>query len=219
MAAAVIASLAVVPQASASKPVAKPDVITRVAKATPCPSARSALAYYQMRYSTWVELRGGSHTFRLGQPRGCAYISWLAERWQGRALQERERYLVWKAEQARRTLRDFKTGTGVSAYLRAVEEVQRPYPGTRSWLLSCAADEGGYGRWVPNSQGSGAGGWLQFMESTFWRMFGAAKPDVESRGFIVPRSAASWYSPLGQALAGAWGVSNGRAHEWSGAGC
>lgn len=85
--------------------------------------------------------------------------------------------------------------------------------------MSCSASEGGHGRWVPNSQGSGVGGWLQFMPGTFWRMYGAAHADVTGRGFLIPRSAASWYSPLGQALAGAWGVMNGRRHEWAGHGC
>ena len=101
----------------------------------------------------------------------------------------------------------------------AVKIVQRVYPGTESWLLSCSASEGSYGAWVSNRQGSGAGGWLQFMESTFWRMYGAALPDATSKGFIVPSSANSWYSPLGQALAGAWGVTHGRSSEWSGGGC
>lgn len=108
---------------------------------------------------------------------------------------------------------------GYSGWQRAVEEVQKVYPGTKGWLLSCSASEGGWGRWVPNSQGSGAGGWLQFMSGTFWRMYDAAHSEVRSKRFIVPRSAASWYSPLGQALAGAWGVTHGRSHEWYGHGC
>ena len=101
----------------------------------------------------------------------------------------------------------------------AVRVVQRVYPGTEGWLLSCSASEGSHGRWVSNHQGSGAGGWLQFMESTFWRMYGAALTEARAEGFIVPHSANSWYSPLGQALAGAWGVTNGRSSEWYGGGC
>lgn len=57
------------------------------------------------------------------------------------------------------------------------------------------------------------------MESTFWRMFTAGKADAEARGFTVPKEAASWYSPIGQAIAGAWGYTHGRRHEWSGHGC
>lgn len=59
---------------------------------------------------------------------------------------------------------------------------------------------------------------MQFMEATFWRMFYAAREVAVSKGFYVPAEAASWYSPLGQALAGAWGMLHARS-EWSGSGC
>jgi hypothetical protein len=100
----------------------------------------------------------------------------------------------------------------------AVRIAQRVFPGTEGWLLSCSASEGGWGRWVPNNQGSGVGGWLQMFPSTFWRMYSAARAEAVSQGFTVPEETASWYSPLGQALAGAWGGLH-RRHEWSGAGC
>lgn len=120
---------------------------------------------------------------------------------------------------AQRRLIDTRVEPGNHAWKAAVEQAQRPYPDTEDWLMACSADEGGHGRWVPNSEGGTPGGWLQFKPSTFERMFAAAKADVESRGYEVPKSAASWYSALGQALAGAWGVTNGRRHEWSGADC
>lgn len=101
----------------------------------------------------------------------------------------------------------------------AVRIAQRVYPNTASWLLSCSASEGGWGRWVPNNEGSGVGGWMQMFESTFWRMWGAASDDLEQRGFVVPEGTASWYSPVGQALASAWGLTHGRRGEWHGAGC
>lgn len=138
-------------------------------------------------------------------------MRWLAKEWKGRAWRARQAYTRWISSYY--TLRPHRD------WQRAVKEVQRAYPGTQSWLLSCSASEGAHGLWVPNRQGSGAGGWLQFMESTFWRMYGTALSDVTRRGFSVPASAASWYSPLGQALAGAWGVTNGRSHEWYGHGC
>lgn len=144
----------------------------------------------------------------------CERARHLAQRWVGRAFATRKQSERWLAA---RTLREQR------AWFAAIDEVQRAYPGTKDWLVSCSLTEGA-GRsldapFVMNHQGSGAGGWLQFMESTFWRMFTAAKADVEARGFIVPRSAASWSSRLGQALAGAWGVTNGRRGEWSGSGC
>jgi hypothetical protein len=107
----------------------------------------------------------------------------------------------------------------VSDWLVAVKVAQRVFPGTEQWLRSCSASEGGWGGFVMNRQGSGAGGNLQFMESTFWRMYGAARDEARRKGFDVPASTSSWSSPLGQALAGAWGVSNGRRGEWSGHGC
>jgi hypothetical protein len=104
-------------------------------------------------------------------------------------------------------------------WLTAVRVVQRVYPNTSAWLVSCSASEGGHGPFVMNRQGSGAAGWMQFLSGTHTRMFLAAKADAEARGFKVPSSAAAITSPLGQALAGAWGFTNGRKHEWMGQGC
>lgn len=106
----------------------------------------------------------------------------------------------------------------------AVRIAQRVYPNTEDWLLSCSASEGSWGKWVPNREGSGVGGWMQMYPSTFWRMWGAgsyvgAIDDMAARGFVWPESAASWYSPLGQALASAWGLTHGRRGEWHGSGC
>lgn len=154
----------------------------------------------------------------LVQPRGCPYTAYLAKKWRARAFNARQAYLRWLEKF---TLHDFKAGGGSNGWIKAVLEVQRPYPGTSGWLLSCSAprSEGGHGRWIPNSQGSGAGGWLQFMEGTWRGFFWRAHTDVTGRGFIVPHSAESWYSPLGQALAGAWGITHGMRSHWSGSGC
>lgn len=128
--------------------------------------------------------------------------------------------LAWHSQRVQRASRRlWLTLPSPSDWTVAVRVAQRAYPGTDGWLLSCSASEGGHGSWVWNRHGSGAGGWAQFMESTFWRMFNAARADVTQRGFSVPSSAASFRSPLGQALAAAWGYTNGRRHEWSGSGC
>lgn len=108
--------------------------------------------------------------------------------------------------------------------MAAIDEVQKAYPETAWWLSSCSSSEGAgrslsQNEFVMNHQGSGAGGWLQFMESTFWRMYEAAKADLEARGFVVPPESASWSSRIGQAMAGAWGLTHGRRGEWSGGGC
>lgn len=170
-----------------------------------CRSARRALRWYSGAEAHWLS-KLGMRVPTIHRPASaCPRYLWKVIR--GRAISARQRW------------QDHRSLDEQTDWRRAVEEAQIAYPGTRDWLLSCSSSEGGHGRWFPNSQGSGAGGWLQFMESTFWRMWYAAKDDVRSRGFRVPDSADSWYSPLGQALAGAWGVMNGRAHEWSGAGC
>ena len=82
-----------------------------------------------------------------------------------------------------------------------------------------------------NREGSGVGGNMQMYPSTFHtmmhgyylpahgRVYPGAWADLKARGFIVPASADSWYSPLGQALASAYGKLNGRGGEWHGSGC
>jgi hypothetical protein len=184
-----------------------------------CPFALNGLRWYSHWRTYWREKKGAvvppSEALQAASandlPGRCSRVRRLAEvaRWQ--AYVARYRYKQWLEE--RLTLRAF------DRWQQAVQETQRAYPGTASWLMSCSASEGGWGRWVPNSQGAPPGGWLQFYESTFWRMWSAAHADIKARGYHVPRSAHSWYSPLGQALAGAWGVTHGRRHEWAGSGC
>jgi len=185
-----------------------------------CPDHRAGLRFYTSRYVEHKQRMGAKPLLRFLASKGslpCRRVLPAAKLWRSRAY--RARIALERFQERRYVLRDFEVVAGNRAWLRAVREAQGPFPGTEAWLLSCSASEGGHGRWVPNSQGSGANGWLQFMEATFWRMFLAARADVERDGYRVPSSAASWYSPLGQALAGAWGVSNGRRHEWVGYGC
>lgn len=197
-------------------PATPPKKAQKVARIHPALSAARILVATHRR-ATWQCQRSlrrqlYSSDYQERQTRSIAYTRYLARKWKVRrngCADARERLL----------LRDFKVKPGQSAWLRAVQEVQAPYPGTASWLISCSSSEGGHGRWVPNSQGSGVGGWMQMYPSTFWRMFKAALADVRSRGFVVPSSAASWFSPLGQALGSAWGLTHGRRGEWMGAGC
>ena len=145
----------------------------------------------------------------------------LARTKQGRAaVWQHKRLAAWADRRIRQVkhrlwLRLPDTGD----WQTAVRIVQRAYPGTSSWLLSCSASEGSWSAWVWNHEGSGVGGWLQFQPSTFDRMWRAALHDIRKRGFKVPSGATHWRHPLCQALAGAWGVSNGRRHEWHGSGC
>lgn len=147
-----------------------------------------------------------------------------------RALQRKARAWRLRAERYL-TLRDFDVRPGYSGWQRAVDEVQRAYPQTKGWLLSCSASEGGWGRWVRHGGGpyypglerhDVSGGWAQFKPGTFAGFYRRAVDDVRSRGFRVKRLEAlpdGWLSPLSQALAAAWGRVNGLSRHWVGYGC
>lgn len=176
-----------------------------------CPDARKALSFYRQQWARWVRLRGVKVTLPKTQPKGCGLVRAKVEQEQHNAAKARRRYQTWLADT--RVLRERER------WLDAVQEAQKAYPGSSAWLRSCSASEGGWGRWVANTQGSGAGGWLQFLHGTFSGFNRHALADVKSRGFQHPRSAESWYSPLGQALAGGWAYKRGLTYHWYGGGC
>jgi hypothetical protein len=137
---------------------------------------------------------------------GPAYRAWIVARWQSR--------LAMCSQILDRTI------TTARGWLDAIRAVQRAYPGSSWWLVSCSRGEGGHGGWVPNSGGSGAGGWMQYMEGTFWHDFSRALADLRARGYRVPAAAHSWYSPTGQAVAAGWAYGHERpAGKWVGGGC
>ncbi len=183
-----------------------------------CPYAHLGLSFYRGRFVHWTIQQGASIP-DWRRPRNCADARYLANVWEKRARTERRQAVAYREKMEARTLDDFEVRDGNNAWLRAVREVQSAYPGTESWLISCSASEGGHGRWVPNSQGSGVGGWLQFMPGTWAGFYRHAVADVTGHGFKVDPGSASWYSPLGQALAGAWGITHGMRHHWAGGGC
>ena len=95
-----------------------------------------------------------------------------------------------------------------SNWTRAMRYAQRPFPGTYDFLeftsnrecRACYTTT----RFVCNTEGSGACGPLQFMERTFYSNMPNARAWLKSHGFIVPESAWTWSSQLGQALTGAY---------------
>lgn len=100
-------------------------------------------------------------------------------------------------------------------WVTAVRIVQRIYPSTESWLLSCSAGEGGHGGFVMNHQGSGASGWLQFMSGTFYGHAPSAFAHVRSLGFILPESLSIRIdSPMAQAITGAYMRTHGMSSHW-----
>jgi hypothetical protein len=120
-------------------------------------------------------------------PSSRAYRGWVLKRWQARLSD----CLDVLHQRTIPTTNDWQT---------AVALVQRIYPGTSGWLLYISHREGGHGAFVMNHQGSGAGGWMQFMSGTYYGYARAAYADVARRGFIVDRRTNSWYHPLGQAI-------------------
>jgi len=109
----------------------------------------------------------------------------------------------------------------------AVRVIQRVFPGTESWLMSCSGAEGGHGRFVIYGGGSyypGAehaqtfhgdmvGGPMQYMWGTFRGHYRHGLDSLRSRGFQVdlpsPDDVRAWLHPLAQAIAAGWA-------RWSG---
>lgn len=154
--------------------------------------ARHGVAFF--RQKTWhvqrripVPLTPTNYAER--HTRSVAYAHWLKHLWHGRW----HRALHSLAAHRLPFTNDWET---------AVRIVQRVWPGTSGWLLSCSAHEGGHGAFVMNTQGSGAGGWMQFMSGTFSWALGRAK--AAAPRIILRPGTAAWTSPLGQAFAAGW---------------
>lgn len=199
---------------SASVETAGADKIER------CPDARHALAFYRGRYAEHRAKMGAGvlTVVRPRKPRNCADAHYLSRLWKQRAARARVALIRYLVRQRAHTLRDYAFGSGNQAWPKAVQEVQRVFPGTNGWLLSCSAAEGGHGRWVGYGgqaystwlrDSDTVGGPLQFRYSTFKGMFRHGLEYVRARGYRVPGhltyvSDIAWRSALGQAIAGGW---------------
>jgi len=135
----------------------------------------------------------------------CSEVPWSTT---CRIARERLLFHSRRATVIRRWLWQHLPATG--DWRTAVALAQRVYPGTEGWLLFISDREGGWGPFVMNHQGSGAGGWLQFMSSTFYAYVGDARASFARRGFKVDPSIWTWTHPLGQALTGAYMRWSGR---------
>lgn len=96
---------------------------------------------------------------------------------------------------------------------KAIWGASRAYGVSASWLHACVHSEGGHGRWVWNTSGSGAGGWFQFMRGTFYGYVHKAQ-----RGKF-PARFKNWNSRVGQAYTAAYMFKIGESKQWTGHGC
>lgn len=132
---------------------------------------------------------------RAPRQTNCAAVPWTRTCQIARRIYQLHRHRIPKLENQL-----FRTLPHTNDWRNSVKLTQRVYPGTSSWLLFISDREGGYGPFVMNRQGSGAGGWMQFMASTFYAYMPSARADTARRGFTVPAHVWTWTHPLGQAL-------------------
>jgi hypothetical protein len=140
-----------------------------------------------------------------------AYLRWIEQRWSSRRIAARARL--------RAVLRAGLPWT--TDWQTAVRIVQRDWPGSSRWLLACSSSEGGWGLWKSNYQGSGAGGWMQYMSGTFYGdLRGALALARQKHRPVPPRAADKWSSALGQAFAAGWAYFHSRPPgKWTGSRC
>ncbi|MBA2706355.1 MAG: hypothetical protein H0U59_00940 [Gemmatimonadaceae bacterium] len=142
----------------------------------------------------------------------CANGRRKPKRWHCKALRWTHR--EQREHQQAKRLR-YLTLPETNDWVTAVRVVQRVYPGTESWLLSCSAAEGGHGDWVRYGGGSyypgyewtdQVGGQLQFRFSTFGGAYRRSVDYAHNHGFRLRRDSllSAWLSPMGQALAGGY---------------
>lgn len=176
-----------------------------------CADAWTAVRWYRTRYDTHRRTMRLPVAPPVEQAMNCRRLRLRARYWVGAARVNRIAAARWH-----RTLHNHKNWVG------AVHEVQKAFPGTEQWLLSCSAAESRWGAWVryggsPYYQGyeytNAVGGWLQYRWYTFRGHYRHGLDSLRSRGFLYrlpePTDVDAWLSPLGQAVAGGWA-------RWSG---
>lgn len=124
-----------------------------------------------------------------------------------------------RAEATLHQLRTVWPPPAKAEWLAAVAFADRVWPGSAVWLMNCSASEGGHGDWVPNTGGSGAGGWMQFLNGTFYGNVDMAFTEARHKGFVLEPTDRDWYSSVGQAVTAAWMYVHGGRGQWYGSGC
>lgn len=186
-----------------------------------------AYAHYRGAWRFWVnhktwyrqqEALSGSERCRGAVAPHWACWALEASIWTKRELSETQEKIEAHAKVAElRRLR----AIGMYDFQTAARFADRIFPGTYSWLMSCSGGEGGHGGFVMNHLGSGAGGNMQFMYSTYDAYDNAAIKEANRRGARLPAalrdSGFGWQSPLGQAITAAFmrGVLGISHNHWS----
>jgi len=134
-------------------------------------------------------------------PRSIPYRTWALSRWLART------------KSCAKSLQQHSIPQ-TNDWVTAVNLVQRIYPGTKAWLLSCSSGESSWGEFVMNQQGSPAGGWMQMYESTYNSYNDTAFADARAKGFIISEEVNSWRHPIGQALTAAYMRTHGASANW-----
>ena len=184
------------------------------------------MRFYRSRYSEHRAVRGLATPWPTGRkPRSCADAHYLAEVWPERSYQARLATEEWLEHQL----------SDVASWPVAVRIVQRFFPDTEAWMLSCSDaegyNEGDPTRWVtfggdPFSMAAWyadeVGGPPQYRPSTFKGHYRNGLDFITARGFRVPEhlrdpgTTTAWRSMLAQAIAMGWAryTGNDNSH-WS----
>lgn len=207
--------------------------------AAACNGARKGLRWYSHYFVHWTKLRVGAGVpgedwaLQAAQirdrPGSCP--RYLSKLMRSKARAARGQYVRWLEEHTLREARTWKA---------AVYYVQRFFPGTASWLMSCSGAEGAHGHWKPYHEYGdhyyagyervgAVGGWMQFQWGTLKGMYRHALDHLRAREYRVPQhlrdpgALRAWLSPLAQALAAGWARWSGNDDShWSaswGSGC
>lgn len=162
-----------------------------------CPSAVKGVDFYKQATWKWQNYFGIKHQKTSHRTiASCKYGTWVAKLWRKRAWELRDLSRSYE-----RANSDFNRASIIANQIFPTISTER--------LWNRADAEGGHGLWVWNRYGSGAGGWFQFMEGTYYGRSYEAFSVAHAKGFPVPSRYNSFYSMLGQNITAAYMFSIG----------
>jgi hypothetical protein len=159
-----------------------------------CTESIKAIDFYRKSTHQWQDYFGikrSKYSKAKIKPGACKYAQWVARRWQKAAFG----YRSWN-NTIEHADRDFDLAAKLATFVFPKITYER--------LWSRANVEGGHGKWVWNTQGSGAGGWFQFMEGTYYGRSDEAFAEARKQGFPLPAKFNSWRSLVGQNITAAY---------------